>query len=374
MSADKHLTRPHSNRLEYLDGARGIAAFTVFISHLLDITPWHDTRFSKALEVIFNAGDAVPFFFVLSGFALSYKYLSKKPLVLELSLRSYVNSRLWRIYPALFATLIIYFYVANHQPGNNFFHELFDARDRLLNEALLIKNVTPSLNYADWSLEYEMAISMILPVLMLTIIHSRKWFFFIIAVYFIWAKLHGIFTFDFCLGIVAAYFYEDFRQIRFTMPKLWKWRWPILIISFTLSSFENLKAFLPALGDVLQRLSDYLLITEHTIAGVVSFFFLVYFLNSSRSQWLLSSKLIRYLGRISYSVYLIHVLYVYYLINPIEHFVITHLTTNHKEMFFWCFLICATGVIISASIIYYCIERPFMKIGKLYANRWLLIR
>ena len=62
-----------------------------------------------------NGSDAVSFFFVLSGFVLSYKYLQYER---EYKMGSYIYRRIWRLYPAfIFTVLVNYLYWNRHTLG-----------------------------------------------------------------------------------------------------------------------------------------------------------------------------------------------------------------------------------------------------------------
>ena len=93
----------HSAYLEYLDAARGIAALMMVVYHFIN---WKhgDGTWAKLLSIPFNGADAVSFFFVLSGFVLSYKYM-----VLGHSLdigKFYIN-RFFLLWPAFFLTVLL---------------------------------------------------------------------------------------------------------------------------------------------------------------------------------------------------------------------------------------------------------------------------
>ncbi len=82
----------------YLDSARGIAAIIVMIYHFIN---WKfDKEIGiKIISIVFTGSDAVSFFFVLSGFVLSYKYINQNE---PLDIRKYYISRLFRLWPAFF--------------------------------------------------------------------------------------------------------------------------------------------------------------------------------------------------------------------------------------------------------------------------------
>ena len=51
-----------NNRLDYLDAMRGIAAMMVLVGHFIN-WKFKDNPINQALSYIFNANDAVSFFF-----------------------------------------------------------------------------------------------------------------------------------------------------------------------------------------------------------------------------------------------------------------------------------------------------------------------
>lgn len=63
-----------TQRFAYLDSMRGIAALMVLFGHFI-LWRYVDYPIAKSLYLLFNAHDAVSFFFVLSGFVLSWVYL-----------------------------------------------------------------------------------------------------------------------------------------------------------------------------------------------------------------------------------------------------------------------------------------------------------
>ena len=65
---------PINSRIEYLDSIRGIAAMMVVVYHFIGWR-WAERTMFHVSSMFFNGADAVSFFFVLSGFVLSFKYL-----------------------------------------------------------------------------------------------------------------------------------------------------------------------------------------------------------------------------------------------------------------------------------------------------------
>jgi peptidoglycan/LPS O-acetylase OafA/YrhL len=87
------------SRFETLDGMRGLAALAVFGSHLQDVR-----RHGGLLSHSFLTVD---FFFLLSGFVIGSAY--ERKLSTDLTLRSYAQIRLTRLYPMIVAGVMIGF-------------------------------------------------------------------------------------------------------------------------------------------------------------------------------------------------------------------------------------------------------------------------
>src|SRR5262245_2820584 len=89
-----------------LTGIRFYAALFVYLSHI-PVVPGMDVFASGHL--VFNAGVVgVSFFFVLSGFILTYNYAgSFRNGVSETGYKKFVWDRLTKIYPVHFATLLL---------------------------------------------------------------------------------------------------------------------------------------------------------------------------------------------------------------------------------------------------------------------------
>src|SRR4051812_21413808 len=94
VNTDKHF--------KYLDSARGIAAMMVFCSHF--IAKNYQAKMNvRWFFLVFNGNDAVSFFFVLSGFVLSYKYIV---LNRPLDIKKFYVARVFRLFPAYFIIVV----------------------------------------------------------------------------------------------------------------------------------------------------------------------------------------------------------------------------------------------------------------------------
>ena len=109
------------DRLSYLDSTRGIAALTVFLSHFLGafvsdagMQFWNNS----VLHSLSHGEGAVSYFFILSGFVLSYTYFRNETNFEKSSYVSFVFKRIFKIYPVFIMVLLLrwiikrYFYHA----------------------------------------------------------------------------------------------------------------------------------------------------------------------------------------------------------------------------------------------------------------------
>jgi peptidoglycan/LPS O-acetylase OafA/YrhL len=166
-----------------LDSLRGIAALMVIMQHLWEINHPSELRLKPWLW--FCAGhEAVIFFFVLSGFVLSHQLRNFQ----RAEYWQFVIKRIARIYPAYYLSLILAagFLWATRvwHPGSLaglgltpwfyiWAHTSFD-QTMLVGSLSLVLHEGNSLNVATWSLFYEMWLSLLFPFI-LSIINSRLW-------------------------------------------------------------------------------------------------------------------------------------------------------------------------------------------------------
>ena len=88
-------------RLRHLDAVRGIAALAIVFHHCF--YSFRGIAFNEILKKVFG-GVPVIIFFILSGFVLC-ESLGKQQISIDSTIKFYIR-RLFRIYPAIFATLV----------------------------------------------------------------------------------------------------------------------------------------------------------------------------------------------------------------------------------------------------------------------------
>ncbi len=177
----------HSGRIEVLDSLRGVAAMQVVFNHFLIVFPlFFEATLHLAsnqplmaklmvytpLHILWAGHEAVIFFFTLSGFVLSLPYVNRNPLFY----RPYLIRRFCRIYIPFFTlislSLILYkrglgFFAI---PGvscwtNSFFSKTITWREMLKIYTGFDDIYTYNLAPTVWSLNHEMRISIVFPFL-----------------------------------------------------------------------------------------------------------------------------------------------------------------------------------------------------------------
>ncbi len=171
--------------LDRLEALRGVAALWVIVSHSMiwlamgeETALWSKPVFdvhggqavlARAVVGLFNGAAAVDIFFVLSGFVLA-RSLRNNPLTLG-NYSRFVVRRVFRIFPAFWLSLaVVVLYLVFVFPGyaklpgasvwfNWAYAEPFSAEQLWQN----VRFHTASLNSNAWTLKIEMAASLVLP-------------------------------------------------------------------------------------------------------------------------------------------------------------------------------------------------------------------
>ncbi|TCN22212.1 acyltransferase family protein [Mesobacillus foraminis] len=370
-------------RFEELDSLRGLAALSVLFGHMLLIF-----NSSYVTTLLFEYGplrftvagsEAVTLFFVLSGFVLSLPFYTKR----RFSYGKYTIKRLCRIYipyiSAIIITLVLrelfftnkiiglsqWFNVNWSQPFT-----LFTFKEHLL----LISTFTSNLNNVVWSLVHEMRISLVFPLIMFILIrlNIKKSIMFCISMSIIsvvyaivfeaqflgtelYATLH--YSSIFVVGALLSKYHTVLKQhlLQLNMPKkcllfftgviLFLYAHPSFILNIIQPGFDP---FLRAVIDTWFTSIGASIIIMFAISG--NFF-----------SEILNKKLVNYIGKISYSLYLIHL--------PVL-FSSFHLLYNVLPTWVVCVVAFAASLML-ASLMYHLIEKQSIKFGKYLTKQWI---
>lgn len=347
------MIQPANKRLLFLDSSRGLAALVVLLSHfqrtilphlnnsLLLKTPFHLT---------IDGTSAILYFFILSGFVLTLSIKNDE----KISIGSYVKFitlRIFRIYPVfIFTLLITYISIHNFQTRPTTWLSQYWKTQQdfysLVKQAILIVRMPndPLLRLIpqDWTLSIEIAFSMFLPFLAYAF--RKKSTFFLIVIYFL-VQLFKIdpFIFDFSLGIFLACNMDKLKN---------KWtnnKYKIYLLSF---------AFLLISADFtfpdLMNKTDTILI-HHKSWGLSILLWAI--ISSNKIQRFLTFKPMIFLGKISYSFYLLHLIILFIMLSFFKLSAVTFL------------LVYLIITVLISSLTYQLIEKPANKISRFLVRK-----
>ena len=293
------------NYLLCLDSLRGLAAVIVMFYH------FSSTSSSLLTDnfIVMNGRRFVDFFFVLSGFIISVKYYDT--LVDFKSLIKFQVKRFYRLYPLHFITLFVFllielskFYfekntgiIANNPSfsNNNFFAFINNI---FLTQSFFVAHTT--FNDPSWSISLEFYIYLLFALLLIFLKKKIRILLFVIVIiifgFLIFNRgadetmdlANGLFAFIrasycFLIGAVAYYFYKNYRSyFSFFSSYL---IFTVLIFYIYYLNFLS-KVFLPL---IFAALIVSLCINKKNILN-----------------YLFTTKLLIFLGKISYGIYMIH--------------------------------------------------------------------
>ena len=349
----------------YLDSVRGILATIVVIYHFLN-WDYHARTKVKIVNFVFNGADAVGFFFVLSGFVLAYKYLALKH---EMDIGKFYINRFFRLWPAFFLTVVInaLYHVSLHLElsWNTLFEIFILNKHRFWQEAALVRSVPFVYYVPGWTLVIEMIMSLFIPFAVI-IGHKNKNYMWWLAGFFALATPGllgmGAFLTNFVYGALVAAFYTAISGGEFRNTRLYKFRYLILLLGIICYSMRPLEKMFQLGSFYDEFIFGYLGYNVDYFSGFGSLIMLVFIIQSRRIQKVLELGILRFLGKLSYGIYLMHWL------------VVTWIFNNKGMLFSYfpgekvaipCLLVgCIVVTILMALPVYYFVELPFIRLGK----------
>ena len=309
-------------RINKLDGLRGLFSIMIVLVHY-NYLPFNLQNFF----LIKHSYSFVDFFFVLSGFVITYKY---QKITNFYKFKVYITKRFVRLFPLLLYTSIIYllcifirdFLILNFYPilsnkvitynslGLNFLNNIL-----FLNSTNLIG--PSNINGPSWSISSEMISYIFFGMSSVFIKNSKiKIRFFILTMIFILLFFINQKTFfytsdfGFCRGLYSfllGFFVFKINQINFKIPSFFEYFLPF----FLTINFYML--------DVLSN--DISIVSVLFESIILPFFFGISIIVFLKTNGLISNylemKYFQYLGKISYSIYLNHAIFVDFALNLI---------------------------------------------------------
>lgn len=366
-------------RYEEIDSLRGLAALTVMVGHFMAVFDFnsHNTYamgFAKnwykysPIHIVWAGHEAVLFFFILSGFVLTLPFMKNH----FFSYRGYLIKRFFRIYIAcivsIFAAMILKWCVVQNTRFvdsawmNTMWDEDFSI-STIINHFLLIGAYSGEISPVIWSLVYEMRISIIFPIVVYFVLKydwKRLLLFALIfsAVCCILSVMFSNKTFN---NLLLTGHYTSIFIVGSLLAK------HHLIIIEKMRSIKRWQKYLLLIIGVLIYTCNWLIDPDSFIHNILmvdwtatfgASIFMMLSLSSPALSKLLKSKLPSFFGKISYSLYLYHLIILMFFIKfdtglPIS---LTLLLAFMVSVFV-------------ATISYHFVEIPSMKAGKTIANR-----
>ena len=313
---------------------------------------------------IFNAADAVSFFFVLSGMVLTYQYIV---LGKSLDMRKYYINRFLRLFPAFFIAVLMN---ALDWQRHNFtmpeiYHDIILNNNNFWEEALLFKSRTKFFG-AGWTLVIELSASFFIPFLVVLGKANRRLLWWFVLSYFIVGRFINDFAVHFILGVIISCYYIDLESDKLKEKKWYKYRYLILlaaVVLFSLRRIEEISAF----GPTALYLADFFQLNAFQATGFASFVFIIWMIRNKKVQYVLEHSILQFIGKISYGLYLMHWLIVGIIYDNWTEIVafFPNLTTAFIVMMIVCFLV----TVVLATILHYTVELPFIRMGKRITNK-----
>jgi peptidoglycan/LPS O-acetylase OafA/YrhL len=311
------LSRPGQTRLTQLDGLRGIAALVVVACHVLSTLPGIGRVFSdrsvelssaaawaifSPLHVLWNGTPAVHVFFVLSGLVLVLPF--SRP---GASARwaPYYAKRFLRLYLPAWASLVAAVALMtviprSASPLQSSWADMYvidPSAGQVLKDALLLLNAS-TINTPLWSLKWEVAFSLLLPAYVLIALRWRRFWHLKIALALLLCMVGALLDQEwlsylpiFAIGAVVGVERDRIREITRSWPRA-AWLF-VAALSLFLANAEWVSREQPVPG-----------VEAVVTAGAA--LIVVLFLTCGSAKRLGDTAVAQWLGRVSFSLYLVH--------------------------------------------------------------------
>jgi len=343
----KVIGEEEKGRFESLDGLRGILAINVFFQHAVTSWFYFQTKVWEIVDIRFYrhlGGEAVILFLIMTSFLYWSKMIAQKGQVDEGYL---YRSRFLRLAPMyIFCAALIVFSILIQSGFDIDFKQT--AKD-ILSWLTIGLITTQSVNNVSvlpinagihWTLHFEWFFYLLLPILAV-FLRSKKMLIMALplAFYALSSDDRGYWAIFF-FGIIAAHWYELYPKFEFFKRKI--------------------SSVVPLLGLVLVYFMYY---KPYSFSQYfVSMGVFLCFVYGSDLFGLLKTHTVKFLGTLSYSIYLIHGIVLYGVLNTADYF---KPIVSMSALEFWS-LITLSGLltIVVSSTTYRYIEYPFIKMIK----------
>lgn len=350
-----------------LNGLRFIAAFCVIICHVELIKKYYNIDNFRA-ETIFLGGLGVDLFFVLSGFLITFLLLKEKEQFLKVDYRSFYMRRVLRIWPLYYVIIFLSLFIL---PNFEIFslpllHDKFNFSTDwlyiLLFFILMLPNVLfviKPIHFAaqTWSIGTEEQFYLIWPLLISKTERHKVLFLSVIVLYWSFHFLiNSSFFDDFRLMGIFRNFYNLFKIDVLTIGAF------AAILCFEkntiLDKIINIKVFIITIFLILYFYTNENLFIERIVYSLLFVSLILNLVNLKLLSTVLEFKVINYLGKISYGIYMYHLILIVLIIN-----ILIKLNCFNNIVLY---VLSFTLTIVVSSLSYEYFEKPFLKLKRKY--------
>ncbi|BCG62657.1 MAG: hypothetical protein methR_P0304 [Methyloprofundus sp.] len=351
-------------RIEGMESLRSMAALMIIIFHMVVLSNMSIPKFLH--DAVISFGYGVPLFYTLSGFVLSYGYINK--LNGRNQVINFYIKRYFRIAPLFYFMIPVWIISSKIIYDNS-----FSLSEIILNYSLLFGLVPgkhESIVWAGWSIGVEILFYLLFPIISALICNIRSSIIaiimtiFISSAFFISTKTMNMGSYpymniithlpSFLCGMLAFFIWERtnfIRSIKIGATLL------IITLVATLAII-----YIPFVKGALLVLAE-----MRMELYIWSFLFTMLIL--SICFWpnlFIVNKISTGMGKISFSLYLLHPLIIVLLQNT--YFKVKESLENEVLSFFACSFLTIAAVTLVAKLSFHLIEVPSMKYGKKIAK------
>ena len=349
------------NKLAYVDALRGLAIIAVVMGHAAQ---YGTLELPDILtKIVDNGGRGVQLFFVASAFTLFLSF-SNRITKENYPVKNFFIRRFFRIAPMYY--LGICYYLLQDGLGARYWlgDQTHITVGNILSNIFFIHGINPywitSLVPGGWSITVEMTFYLILPFLFLRVKNiNQALIFFILSLI-----IRLLFNFVLAQPLISdTWLWKYF--LFFYFPN----QLPVfmlgIIMYFAIIEKQGLKnisvlSYAMIAGTIVLQLflAKNTIYTYHIYFGIL-FMFLGIFLSKFKFK-LIVNPIIEYIGRVSFSVYLVHFAVLHWML----HFNFTEFFSNGILNYITRFLIALVISVVIAAFFNKAIEKPFQSIGK----------
>jgi peptidoglycan/LPS O-acetylase OafA/YrhL len=360
--------RNQNSYIYELESIRGIAVLLVFLFHIYGISfAGKNPENSFLVSFIAGGNTGVTLFFVLSGFLLSLPFIKGLEQGKHPSIRDYFLSRFLRIIP-LYYLIVIISMIATGKTTTGLFALAFNY---------VGFEIFPY-SVVWWTLSTEVQFYLLLPAVMF-MLRGRNGVILLISLFLIWACWYYYYNLNvdttsarsmetfktksvfgrlpaFLFGILTAYGYCLIKKADHHYNKTQEWASSIAIASLLI-----------ILGLILQKAvslganAEKIWHLHHSYEAICwsGILLLITAFNPVGKSLLINTPL-ALMGKLSYSIYLVHVPIIFYIVYPLQQSEGAE-TYPYSLMFYIGIILSILTTLFVSFASYQLIERPFLK-------------